>query len=444
MSVRRFGAFLALAAFCLPAAAQRIQEQQDQQAQPGQAAPGAQSTKVVPTIRTHIFERLNEAQICMDEGDLECAQDELDSLENVRDLNNYEIAQLWNFRAFLFFEIEDTDGAIDAYERILAIPHTDMPDGMIQGTMKNLASLYIQEERYQEGLDTFLQWMALPTVTPSADDNYMLASIYYQMERFADGIDPLLRAIELANAAGEIGDEPWYQLLYVFYFQLEQTDKVIETLSFMVEHWTKRDWLIALAGQLSGEGREDETLALYEAAYEIGWLARGTEQVQLANLLLNGDAPYKAAALLDKGLNDGTIESTQSNWRLLAQAYQLSMEHEKALPALERASALADDGSVDRLLAQSYARLARWQECADASRSALDRGGLDRTDYVYMQLGQCLMNTKDYQGARTAFQEAGRGDALAADARRWITFVEDLILRDRTNAELLASLQASN
>lgn len=440
MCLKRLGAFFALAAFCLPAAAQRIEAQQEDQQGPQQQGP--QSTKVIPTISTPVYDRLNEAQVCMDEGDLECAEEELDRLEAVRNLNNYEIAQLWNFRAFLAFERDDVATAMRAYETILALPHADMPDGLIQASMRNLATLYVQEGDYEEGLQTFMDWMNLPTVTPTGSDYYLLATIYYQMDRYADGIPALEQAIALANANGSIGEESWYQMLYVFQFQLEQIDNVIETLSFMVENWTRREHVVALAGQLSGQGRDDETLALYEAAYEAGWLTRGTDLVQLANLLLNGEAPYKAAVLLDEGLNDGTIESTPTNWRLLAQSYQLAMEHEAALPALQRASTLAEDGEIDRLLAQSYQRLGRWEECADAARSALDRGGLDREDYVYMQLGNCLLNQKEYQAARTAFQQAAEDERLTDDARRWIAYVDDRIQRDRTNAELIASLRA--
>lgn len=444
MRLKSVGAFLALIGFCLPAAAQRIEAQQEQQQGGQQTAGQGQQTKVIPAISTAVYDRLNEAQICMDEDDLPCAEQILNRMEqNMRNLNNYEVAQLWNFRAFLYFDQDNAAGAIDAYETILALPFEDMPDGMIQGTMRNLATLYVQEEQYQNGLDTFMRWMELPTVTPSADDYYLLATIYYQMERYADGIPAILEAVRLANAAGETGDEQWFQLLYVFYFQLEQTDKVIETLTFMVEHWTKRDWVIQLAGQLSGQDREDETLTLYEAAYDAGWLTRGTEWVQLANFYLNAQAPYKAAVLLDKGLTDGTIESTPQNWRLLSQAWQLAGEHQKAVPALERASSLADDGDIDRLLAQSFVRLARWQDCADASRRAIDRGGVDRTDLVYMMLGQCLMNMKEYQEARNAFQQAARDDRVASNARQFIQYNDELLARERTNQEALRALRAN-
>ena len=438
----RSAAIVSLALLVLPATsalAQRAAELNAGNQQGSAAAPG--ETKVVPTIRTNIYDRLNEAQVCMDEGDNQCALEVLDRLESLRDLNNYEIAQLWNFRAFIYFDLDDLAGAIRAYETILGLPFEDIPDGVIQSSMRNLATLYLQDENYEKGLETYQRWMDLPTVTPNSSDWYLLATIYYQMERYADGIPAIEEAIALANANGSIGEESWFQLLYVFYFQLEQTDKVIETLTFMVENWTKRDWVIALAGQMSGQDREDETLALYEAAYEAGWLTRSTELVQLANLYLNARSPYKAAILLDDGLADGSIDSSQVNWRLLAQAWQLAAEHERAIPAFQRASELSDDGDMDRMLSQSYARLAQWDNCADAARAALEKGGLDRTDLVQMQLGQCLMNQKRFQESLVVFQEVARDDRQAQTARRWVTFIQEQIRREATNQEALRSLQ---
>lgn len=428
---------LILALFALPAEAQRAGAGNEQPAAPTTAAG---ESKVIPTIRTQIYDRLAEAEVCMDMEDWECAEETLARVEQIRDLNNYETAQLWNFRAFMYLGRDQFEPALEAYETILSLPFEDMPDGMIQQSMKNLATIYLQLEQYADGLETYLRWMELPSVVPNSGDWYLLASIYYQMEQYADGIPPVQRAIELANERGELGEENWYQLLYVFYFQLEQTDNVIDTLTFMVENFTKKDWVIALAQQLSGQGREDETLSLYEAAYDQGWLTRGPELVQLANLYLNADTPYKAAKVLESGLEGGVIESSELNWRLLAQAWQMAQEHEVALPAFERASTLADDGEVDRMLTQSLIRLARWEECVDIARRALDRD-LDRPDLMRMYLGQCLMTAGRYDEARTAFQAAARDDRSQREARSFLGYLETLVARDQTNREALAQLE---
>jgi predicted negative regulator of RcsB-dependent stress response len=128
---------------------------------------------------------------------------------------------------------------------------------------------------------------------------------------------------------------------------------------------------------------------------------------------------------MEQGLDSGTIESTESNWRILAQAWQLAQEDLKALPALSRASSLASDGNLDMLLAQSYANLARWDECVEAARSALNRGELNRADQTNMILGNCLVEQKKYGEARSAFNSAARDDRSRRAANQWLQYIDN-------------------
>ena len=89
MSLKPLIAFTALAAFSLPAAAQRIERSQSNQQEGGQTqAQGQQSTKIIPTISTSTYDRLQQAQMCMDEKDYDCVKDTLAKLAQLRNLNN--------------------------------------------------------------------------------------------------------------------------------------------------------------------------------------------------------------------------------------------------------------------------------------------------------------------------------------------------------------------
>lgn len=402
------------------AAAQRAGAGNDQQQE--------QETRRTPAMREAVYQRLSEAQACAEMGDMQCARDKLNQLSRMRDLNSYETAQMYYFEAYLAFEDENYDGAITAYEKVLQQP--DLPISLEQNTMLSLAQLYAQQERYQEALSMLERWFQV-TEMPGTTAYVLKAQIHYQLRQYEQGIPEILRAIELAREQGRDIEESWYQLLNVFYFELENYPKVIETLTFMVNNWPKKDYFIQLASIYGQEGQEERMTALYEAAYEAGWLTRGQELTTLAQMLLQAEAPYKAARILEKGLSDGTIEKTEANWRLLSQAWQLAREDEKALPALTEAASRSNDGELDLMLAQSYANLARWEECADAARNAIRRGGLDRPDRANLLLGNCLAEMKDYPAARTAFEAALRDERSRSTAQQWLQYIQDEQDRER-------------
>lgn len=404
-----------------PAYAQRAgAEDQESQAN--------QKTTRTPAMREKVYTRLAEAQMCSEMDDLPCAEAKLAEVREMTDLNSYETAQMWNFYAYIYFEQENYDQAIKAYESVLQQP--DLPAGLEQTTMYSLATLYVQQEQYQKGLDMLDKWF--PTQANPGPEPYILkAQIHYQLEQFKEGIEPVLTAMRIAQEQNREPQEGWYQLLNVFYFELENYPKVIETLTTMLERWPKRDYLMQLAGIYGQEGQENKTLALYQAAYSAGWLDRGSDFVNLAQMLLSADVPYQAGKIMEEGLNDGTIESTEANWRILAQAWQLAQEDLKALPALSRASSLASDGNLDMLLAQSYANLARWDECVEAARSALKRGELNREDQTNMILGNCLVEQKKYGEARNAFQSAARDERSRRGANQWLQYIDNEESREK-------------
>lgn len=391
-------------------------------------------TRRTPAMRERVYQRLAEAQECSENDDMACARRLLDQVREMTDLNSYEVAQMWNFYAFIYYNQDDFDEAIRAYENVLQQP--ELPIAMETTTLYSLATLYVQQEEYQKGLEKLDAWFALSE--NAAPEPYILkAQIHYSLMQYREGIEPVLKALEIAEQQNKAPQEGWYQLLNVFYFELEDFPKVISTLTTLVETWPKKDYLVQLAGIYGQEGQEDRQLSLYEAAYDYGWLERSSEFVNLAQMLLQADIPFKAARILDKGLDDGTIESTESNWRLLSQAWQLAQEDEEALPALTRASSLSSDGELDMRLAMSYANLARWEDCITAAREALRRGGLNRTDQANLTLGNCLTETKQYREARNAFQAAQQDQRSRATAQQWLQYIAAEETREEQIAQAL-------
>ena len=385
-------------------------------------------TRRTPSMRERVYSRLSEAQACAELDDTECAMELLAEVRDMRNLNSYETAQMWNFYAFIYFGLDNYREAVRAYEMVLVQP--DLPLGMETNTIFTLTQLYFQLEQYQQSLDMLARWFDVAE-NPGPDPYYLRAQIHYQIQQYREGIEPIRQAIEVAQIQGKTVQENWYRLLNVFYYELEDYPNVIGVLRTLIESWSKREYFIQLSAMYGQQGEDNKQLALFETAFEAGWLQRSSEYVQLSQLLLQAEVPVKAALIMEASLNEGIVESTENNWRVLAQAWQLAQEDVKAIPALSHAAGLSDSGELNLRLAQSHQNLAQWQECTDAARDGLRKGDLRRADQGSMILGACLFELDEYGQARTAFQSAEEDSRSRTSARSWIRYVNAEEERER-------------
>lgn len=432
-----------------------------------------QRTRRTPAMRQRIYETLSEAQELMEMDETESALEVMSELRQRDDLNSYEVAQMWNFYAFIYFAEDNFPEVIRAYEMVLAQP--DLPLGMETTTRYTLCQLFFQREEYERSMQMLDSWFALEA-TPGPDAYVLKAQLFYQMEQWRNGIEPVDTAISIAkrqtaekfirdneairienerrrdvNADGgelvneETGErtilemlseiesaesmwpvelnENWYRLLNVFYYELDEYDSVITVLRTMIELWPKRDYFVQLSGIYGQEGNDEAQLSLYQTAYEAGWLERGTELVTLSQLLLGAGIPIQSAYIMEEGLSSEVIESTEANWRVLSQAWQLAQENEKAIPALSTAANLSDNGELDIRLAQAHQNLLQWDDCIESARTGLRKGDLRREDQGNMILGACLFEISEFDAARTAFTRASQDTRSRTNAESWIQYV---------------------
>ena len=407
----------------------------------GESQASQQKTRKTPAMREKVYTKLSEAQACSEADDMNCARRLLDQVREMKDLNSYEMAQMWNFYAFIYYSQDNYREALRAYENVLAQP--DLPPALEQGTMYTLAQLYFTSEQYQKALDMLDRWFGVAE-NPSPDAYILKAQGYYQLERYREGIAPTLQAIDIARSRNQAPKENWYLLLRVFHYELEDYPKVRDVLEILATSWPKKDYFTQLAAIYGELDEESKQLHAYEAAHAAGWLERGSELVQLAQLFLQAEVPYKAAKVMETGLDEGTIDGSASNWRLLSQAWTLAQEDEKAIPALQKAAQLSNDGILDVRLAQSYLNLDRYEPCVESARKGLRKGNLRRTDSANVVLGMCLYELKRYNEAKTAFRAAAQDRRSAKTAGQWMQFIDKEVERERQLRDAMKPLTASN
>jgi len=159
-------------------------------------------------------------------------------------------------------------------------------------------------------------------------------------------------------------------------------------------------------------------------------LEKEAELVTMAQLYMQHEVPYKAATLLDAEMIRGRVPKDARNYRLLSQAWTLAAEDEQAIPALQEAAKLSDDGELNLRLGNAYLNLSQYDKCAPAIREGLSKGGIKSPDNAQISLGMCLYNLQEYRDAITAFREAGKTQRSRRIANQWITVIEADIERN--------------
>ena len=292
--------------------------------------PDTRETRRTPALRNKVYEKLAEAQAAAEANDLAEASKILDGMiasGGKKALNSYELANVYNLYAFIHYSREDYGKALKSYEQVVAQP--DIPLAMEINTRYTIAQLYFVQEDWQKGINALLAWFDM-TETPNAGAYVLLAQGYYQLKDYNKALLNVEKAINMHNekqaakpaAERKPPKEQWYNLARFLYFEKGDINKTVDVLEILLQYYPKKDYWVQLSHMYGEQKKESEQLSAMETAYVQGMLDKGTEQVTMAYLYLNGDVPYKAAKVMDKGLKDGSIEDKSRNWEVAGNAWR--------------------------------------------------------------------------------------------------------------------------
>jgi tetratricopeptide (TPR) repeat protein len=383
-------------------------------------------TKETVAMSQQVYELLTEIQALVEAKDFATAQRQIDEVKVRKGLSDYERAQVWNLSAYSYYLQERYDEAISAYDQVLAQP--DLPEALMLSTLKTKAQLHFTQEDY-EGALTVIRQLLAAVPEPSPDVLMIEGQALFQLRRFDEALVPIKTAIQMYREQGQIPKENWLLLLRVIYFEQKDYENMIEVVRELIAYYPKDTYVLTLAGIYSELGDTKKQLVLTEVLYEKGYLNTASHITNLANLYLLHGLPYKAAKLLDKEMGEQIVDSNERNLRLLSQAWYQAREDERAIPPLEQAAKLSEDGELYIRLAQSHINLQNWGKAASAARQGIRVGGLKRSDQANIMLGMALFNEKKFDQARTAFQRAAGDGRSKRAADQWIAYVDSEIKR---------------
>ena len=402
-------AFLCGAVALSPAGAQQTEEEN-----------AKQKTKQAQAVSKEVYDKIQKAQESVDAKDFAGALKQLNALYNPDKLTEYEQANVLNYIGFVYYNMDDTANAIRTYERMVAIP--SLEPQLAKQTMYTLAQLYTMEEQYPKALTTLDRWFALEP-NPASEPFILKAQNLYQVQRYNDMIAPIENAMRVAEERGKPVKEDWYVLLNFAYFQQENYRMVRDIQKTLLINWPKKRYWFSLAGAFTELGEDENLINAYAAANTQGMLEKESELVTMAQLYMQREVPYKAGALLEREMSSGRVAKNAKNYRLLSQAWQLAMENDKAIPALQEAARLSSDGELDVRLGNAYLNASDYEKCAAAVRAGIRKGGLKSPDNAQISLGMCQYNLRQYRQAIESFQTAAKTARSRRVANQWINVI---------------------
>ena len=398
----------------------------------------AQKTKQAQAVSKEVYDKILKAQEQVEAKDYKGPLRALNNLYNPDKLTEYEQANVLNYIGFVYYNMEDIPNAIRTYERMVAIP--SLEPQMAKQTTYTLAQLYTMEENYQKALQTLDKWFVMET-NPAPEPFILKAQNLYQVQRYKDMIEPIENAMRVARERDKPVKEDWYVLLNFAYFQEEDYAQVRDIQKILLASWPKKRYWFSLAGAFTELGEDNNLIAAYGAAHDQGMLEKESELVTMAQLYMQAEVPYKAATLLEREMESGRVTKSAKNYRLLSQAWMLSQEDERAVPALKEAAKMSDDGELDVRLGNTYLNLGNYDECINAVQAGLRKGGLKNPDNAQISLGMCLYNKRRYQAAIEAFRAASKTPRSRKVSQQWISVINADVER---NEQIRLAQEAAN
>lgn len=369
-------------------------------------------TRKTPALRNNIYEKLAEAQVFAEAKQYVEAQevldDMLDATSKKSKLNGYELANVYNTYAYLRYAVEDYEGALNYYQKVID-QRPDIPVALEVGTLYTVAQLYFLQEKWERGIDTLIQWMSL-SETPSTNAYVLLANGYFQLKDYDRSLENIQIAIQREEAAGKLPKEQWYNLARFIHFDRSNYAEALDILEILIMYYPKKQYWVQ-ASHLYGEEKDDaRQLAILEASYEQNLLDRSQDIVLLSQLYLNAEVPFPAARVLEKGFADEVVETESKNYELAGVAWRQAQEVAKSLPMLEAAASKSEKGELYARLGNVYLDVDKNKDAVDALLKGLDKGGVKRPDQARLALGMAYFNLGDFSAARRAFREARKDE----------------------------------
>ena len=245
-----------------------------------------------------------------------------------------------------------------------------------------------------------------------------VAQAYYQQKDYKNAI----AAAETMTAGGKRPSEDILQLMLRSSYEIDDAAGTEKALDLLLKYYPSKDtWQRVLDGYISKTKHDDELLALYRLAEDVGALTKARQYTDMSQALVVAGFAMEGERVIQQGLAGGVFQGEELGraQRTLQAATRRANVERQQLPKAEAMLAAAKTGMQIFDVGKLYFSAGDYAKAAPVLAQALAKGGLEDTDRVEMLYGISLSRQGKTAEANKAFAEV-KDAKFAEVAKLWI------------------------
>jgi tetratricopeptide (TPR) repeat protein len=332
--------------------------------------------------------------------------------------SDFEKAVIYYNMGFAYSATENYGKATEAFAKALQL--NALPQQQHEQLQYNLGQLYIAAGKPDDGIKTLQQYVNESCGKVPAEAHIFLANALSQAKRYKEAVPEIDRAIQKAGTA----KESWLQLKLAINYELKDFKACAEALVGLIgmtannaEYWRQ------LSSMFLQMKRDTDAVAVLALAERQGFLAKPAEVINLYNVYMMMDLPYKAGALLQGAVDEGKLPADEKHLDQIANAWINAREAQRAEATLKKLAATSERGEYYFKLGAMYGDNERWSDSKAALEKALQKGGLKRTGEAWMRMAVANHSLTNMPGTQAALQQAMKFDESRKQASEWLRYL---------------------
>jgi len=367
----------------------------------GTAAFAAEKKEEISRV---IAKEMTAAQKALQAGQWQEALKNLDAAEAKSPLTPFDKKTIYDFKGFADVKLNKLKDAEQNYEQAIATGQYSAEDAA--KTTRMLFRLSAGNQQYDKAL-TFGKQIA-DSGAANSDDLGVISQLYYLQKDCKNSGIWADKAIAAARKAGEAPKENWFLFKLQCASDAGDTEGMAAADMDLIRLTNKTTyWNTLLRIERQDERDDHGLLMIYRIMFDTNSMDKGSDFMEMAQLLGDAALPGEAYAVLEKGMANGLFSDPKDKdraTRLEATLKPRADADKKGEAQFDAEASKNPAGELDVKSGEVDYGSGDYQAAVSAINRGLGKQGIKHLDEAYVYLGRSEVALKNTAEAKKAFQ----------------------------------------